>query len=117
MNMPGEPVVVEPTPTAETGTAPTGTPAGTVSLDAVQQIIEQALARQAEAHKAEMADMRVEVKAAAESALNARWQPPIALIPAHSGGPGTEIAPTWSYAEQLAAMAAEVSEKEAAATA
>jgi hypothetical protein len=106
MTMPGDQqptVIVTPNPTPETGAPVTGTPSGTVSIDLVQQAIEQALARQAEIHKAEMDDMRSSI----ETGVNARWQPPIAVIPAHSGGPGTEIAPTWSFAEQLESMAAE----------
>lgn len=61
----------------------------------VQALIDEALARQAEAHNT------------AIQALGASLRGSVAtFVPEHSGGPGTEIAETWSYAEQQRAKAA-----------
>jgi len=63
---------------------------GTISADQVQAMIDQALARQATEHQAVI-----------------RQVAGGAPLPPHSAGPGTEVADTWSLAQQQASMLAE----------
>ena len=58
--------------------------------DAIRQQMEQR-------HQADLAALRQDMAGG----------PNFARIPAHSGGPGTDIAKTWSLAEQTASRAAE----------
>ena len=68
---------------------------GTASSDQVQAMIDQALARQAAGYQEQLNQM----------AASLRGQV-VTFIPEHGGGPGTEIAPTWSQWEQTKAQEA-----------
>lgn len=94
----------------------TGTPAeGTAAqfdFNDVQQAISEALARDREAHAAEtkaQIDGALAVqKAQHEETLEAMRRQlagalPLSAVPEHAGGPGLDIRPTWSLAEQEAA--------------
>lgn len=76
------------------------------ALGAMQERTDNALAQIRQDHDSEIAALNAALQAA-------RSATPIALVPEHGGGLGTEIHETWSYAEQLAARA----EAEAAALA
>jgi hypothetical protein len=79
--------------------------AGSITVEQAQAMIDQALARQAEAHND------------AIKALGASMRGSVVTFVAHNaGGPGTEIADTWSAWDQAQAHAAdEAARKEAAA--
>lgn len=76
---------------SETDETPRATGFDAEALDAlIQQRINEALAIQQESHRQEMEALRQSLSGGAAPSP----------VPAHAGGPGTEIRPTWSLAEQ-----------------
>jgi len=78
-----------------------------VSADDVQKMIDAQLDKVRSDHEAQIAELsaksdqlQAQLDAARASAV------PITSVPEHSGGPGTEIAPTWSQYEQEKSRAA-----------
>lgn len=63
---------------------------------AIQQAVDRAVADQRESFQKELADMR--------ASMAPLWP---TSVPAHSGGPGTDIQPTWSLYDQGLATAGE----------
>lgn len=79
---------------------------GSVSADDMKRTVEEALARQAEAHSKQI-----------ETLMQSMRGNVVTLTPHNSGGPGSELAETWSYAEQTAAHAADEAARKASAAA
>lgn len=74
-------------------------PQGFTAADIQRQVeaaVEAALSARDEQHKAEMDSLRAALVGPGV----------VTFVPEHAGGPGTEIKPTWSLAEQEAARAA-----------
>jgi hypothetical protein len=68
---------------------------GSITADQVQGIVNEALARQTEAHQQELQTLMASLRGSV-----------VTYIPEHAGGPGTEIAATWSQYEQTKAQQA-----------
>lgn len=73
-----------------------GEASGSISAEQAQAMIDQALTRQAEAHNAAMSQLADSLRGSV-----------ISLVPHNAGGPGTEIAETWSAFDQAQAHAAD----------
>lgn len=69
---------------------------GSITAEQAQAMIDQALARQAEAHSEQIRQLSASMRGSV-----------VTFIPTHGGGPGDEIAETWSALEQARAIAAE----------
>lgn len=78
------------------------TAAGSISAEQAQAMIDQALARQAEQHNAAIQQMAESLRGNV-----------VTFTPEHGGGPGLEIAPTWSQWEQTQARNAAEAERAA----
>jgi hypothetical protein len=92
--------IPEQSPPPQTGPPAQGTPAGQVDAQAVQRMIQQALDAQQKQHDSDMDSLRSEVSASqTAAAANVRAAFGSQIAP-HAAGPGDEIAPTWSQAEQ-----------------
>jgi hypothetical protein len=77
------------------------------TLDDVQRQIDAALAQQRQQNQEQLQQLRDEHAAQVDSLIaSINAGPPIAAVPEHAGGPGTQIAATWSLAEQTAAREA-----------
>jgi len=86
-------------------------PAETLTIAQVEALLDARIKASNEAHAKEMAVLQAQLDSAHRSMAGTTP----ALIPYHAGGPGTEIAETWSAWEQyLAHMADEAVRAEAA---
>ncbi len=75
---------------------------GALTPESVQAMIDEQLASVREEHAQEIAGIQVQLDEARKAAAGA----PVTFVPAHAGGPGTEIAETWSAWEQAQSYAA-----------
>jgi hypothetical protein len=85
-----------------------------VNEDEIKAAIQQAMQAQEAEFAARIAEMQ-EAHASEIRNLNAGFVPvveqrPDHNVPSHAGGPGNNIAPTWSMAEQEASRRGEVSD-------
>jgi hypothetical protein len=71
-------------------------PAASFTWDDIQAAIKEHSDKQAEQHQKELDDLRASLSPGAV----------LSNVPLHAGGPGTDIAETWSLAEQEAARSA-----------
>jgi len=81
---------------AQHAAAQEATPSGSITAAQAQAMIDQALARQAEAHNEAIRQMASSLRGSV-----------VTFVPYHAGGPGTEIAETWSQWEQTLARQAD----------
>lgn len=92
------------------GNVPFGTPENTIPDQplrpdieaAVKQMVATQLETERARHDEEMAKLKAELESAKSEVVIAKGAAPMTLVPEHAGGPGTEVAPTWSLAEQEA---------------
>ncbi len=75
---------------------------GALTPESVQAMIDEQLASMRAEHAQEIAGIQVQLDEARKAAAGA----PVTFVPEHAGGPGTEIAETWSAWEQSLAHAA-----------
>src|SRR5260221_10365029 len=75
---------------------------GALTPESVQAMIDEQLASVRAEHAQEIAGIQVQLDEARKAAAGA----PVTFVPEHAGGPGTEIAETWSAWEQSLAYAA-----------
>ena len=73
----------------------------------IDAIVATRLAQQQEVHAKEIAELRAEVDAARKATeITLSGLSPHERVPEHAGGPGLEMAATWSLAEQTASARA-----------
>jgi hypothetical protein len=85
-------------------TASTVGASGSISVEQAKALIAEALARQNEAHTKALQDMAASLRGNV-----------VTFVPHNAGGPGTEIAETWSAWEQSLAIKADDEKRQAAA--